>query len=60
MRTSAAADLLQAEQLGGGLGLIFAVMFEWSLGKESQWSATLLHLALCPGKAYVAHSKHLQ
>lgn len=37
MRTSAAADLLQAEQLGGGLGLIFAVMFEWSLGEESQW-----------------------
>ena len=37
VRNSAAADIIETEQLGGGLGLILAIMFELSLGAESTW-----------------------
>jgi SET domain-containing protein 6 len=38
-RTSSMADLIDAERLGGGLGLVVAVMHEMSLGEESKWCA---------------------
>ena len=31
------ADLIEKEQLGGGLGLILAIMFEHSIADQSQW-----------------------
>lgn len=31
------ADIIEAEQLGGGLGLILAIMFEYSIGDKSKW-----------------------
>ena len=37
MRNSAIADLIEQEQLGGGLGLILAVMYEASIGHKSKW-----------------------
>lgn len=37
IQNSAIADLIQKERLGGGLGLILAIMHEVSIGKESKW-----------------------
>lgn len=37
IRTSGIADVLEQESLGGGLGLIVAVLYEMSLGKASPW-----------------------
>lgn len=37
IRNSAIADLIEEEQLGGGLGLILAIMHEVSIGQESKW-----------------------
>lgn len=37
IRTSAAVEMLMAEHLGGGLGLIVAVMYERALGEGSEW-----------------------
>ena len=37
VRNTAAAAIIETEQLGGGLGLIFAVMYELSLGAASKW-----------------------
>lgn len=36
-RTTSLAALLEAEQLGGGLALTIAAMYEAALGKESFW-----------------------
>ena len=36
-RTTGASDLLEAELLGGGLGLTVAVMAEAALGPDSTW-----------------------
>lgn len=37
IRTTAIADVIEAEGLGGGLGLVLAVMHEASLGADSRW-----------------------
>eukprot|EP00775_Hariotina_reticulata_P007777 gene7777-7975_t len=37
-RTTQLADLLEEERLGGGLALTIAVMYESSLGCDSQWA----------------------
>ena len=37
IRTTSAADIIENERLRGGLGLIFAVMHEHSLGESSFW-----------------------
>ncbi|GAB4814451.1 hypothetical protein N2152v2_001497 [Parachlorella kessleri] len=50
MRTSSIADILETESLGGGLGLILALLHEMSLGKESKWHGYLESL---PAREYV-------
>lgn len=50
IRNSVLANLLEEEELGGGLGLILAIMYEVSLGKESKWYvdvATVLYSRTC-------------
>ena len=37
VKNSQIADLIEKEQLGGGLGLILALMFEHSIADKSQW-----------------------
>lgn len=37
IRTTQLADVIEAEELGGGLGLVLAVLHEMSLGEESNW-----------------------
>ena len=37
VRNTAAAEIIETEQLGGGLGLILAIMYELSLGAASKW-----------------------
>lgn len=37
IRTTELADVIEAEELGGGLGLVLAVMHERSLGAASKW-----------------------
>ena len=37
IRTTELADVIEAEQLGGGLGLVLAVLHEMSLGETSKW-----------------------
>ena len=37
VRNSAIADLIEEEQLGGGLGLILCIMYEVSIGARSKW-----------------------
>lgn len=37
VRNTAAAEIIETEQLGGGLGLILAIMYELSLGVASKW-----------------------
>jgi hypothetical protein len=39
VRNTGIADVLELERLGGGLGLISAVMFERSRGSASPWCA---------------------
>lgn len=41
IRTTSISDLIQRERLGGGLGLILAVMHERSRGAMSKWCAPL-------------------
>lgn len=41
-RTASLAGLLEAERLGGGLGLVTAVMHEMSLGADSRWHGYFL------------------
>ena len=36
-RTTELSDVIEAEELGGGLGLVLAVLHEMSLGEESKW-----------------------
>lgn len=37
IRTTQLADIIEEEELGGGLGLVLAVLHEMSLGEESTW-----------------------
>lgn len=37
IRTSPIADIIEREGLGGGLGLVLAVLHEISLGTDSEW-----------------------
>ena len=37
VRTSTAAAVIEEERLGGGLGLVVAVMHELALGSKSHW-----------------------
>lgn len=37
-KTSSISDIIELEKLGGGLGLVFAVMHEQALGSASKWS----------------------
>lgn len=37
IRTTQLADVIEAEELGGGLGLVLAVLHEMSLGPDSKW-----------------------
>ena len=37
VRNTSAAGIIETEQLGGGLGLILAIMHERSLGAASKW-----------------------
>jgi hypothetical protein len=37
IRTTELADVIETEQLGGGLGLVLAVLHEMSLGEASKW-----------------------
>jgi len=37
VRNSAIANLIEQEQLGGGLGLILSIMYEVSIGVRSKW-----------------------
>lgn len=36
-KTTACAEMLESERLGGGLGLTVAVMYERAIGKKSKW-----------------------
>lgn len=36
-KTTAIADLLRKERIGGGLALIAAVMYEYGAGSSSRW-----------------------
>ncbi|DBA97673.1 TPA: hypothetical protein ACH3X3_012565 [Trebouxia sp. C0006] len=46
VRNSAIADLIEEEQLGGGLGLILCIMYEVKIGARSKWHAYLQSLPL--------------
>ena len=48
VRNTAIADLIEHEQLGGGLGLILAIMFEYSIAKRSEWYGTVHSISLQP------------
>lgn len=48
--TSSIADIIEAEELGSGLGLVVAVMHEASLGKESKWAG---YFAALPPREYM-------
>ena len=37
VRTTSAAEVIEAERLGGGLGLVLAVAHEQTLGDKSRW-----------------------
>lgn len=37
VRTTELADVIEAAGLGGGLGLVLAVLHEMSLGQRSKW-----------------------
>lgn len=41
------ADLIEKEQLGGGLGLILAIMFEHSVANKSQWYVSAKPVVAC-------------
>ena len=36
-RTTGARDIIEAERLGGGLALVFAIMYESAQGEASPW-----------------------
>ena len=36
-KTTDCAEMLEAERLGGGLGLTVAIMYERAIGKKSKW-----------------------
>lgn len=44
------ADLIEEEELGGGLGLVFAVAYELAAGAASPWAG---YLASLPEREYV-------
>ncbi|EFN55406.1 hypothetical protein CHLNCDRAFT_134525 [Chlorella variabilis] len=50
IRTTQLADVIEAEELGGGLGLVLAVMHEMSLGAESRWHG---YFAALPPREYL-------
>lgn len=50
VRNSAIANLIEEEQLGGGLGLILSIMYEVSIGARSKWHAYLQSL---PSREYL-------
>lgn len=50
VRTTSGADIIEAEELGGGLGLIFAIMYELSLGSKSPWHGYFRSL---PNREYI-------
>lgn len=50
LRTSSIADVLDAEQLGGGLGLTLAVLHEAALGEASKWYG---YFQAMPGREYL-------
>lgn len=37
VKNTKVADLIETEQLGGGLGLILAIMYEYSIAEKSKW-----------------------
>lgn len=37
VRNTVGAEMIETEQLGGGLGLILAIMYELNLGAVSKW-----------------------
>ncbi|KAL4858939.1 N-lysine methyltransferase setd6 [Chlorella vulgaris] len=50
IRTTELADVIEAEELGGGLGLVLAVMHERSLGPQSKWHG---YFASLPPREYL-------
>ncbi|KAI7837623.1 hypothetical protein COHA_008549 [Chlorella ohadii] len=50
IRTTQLADVIEAEELGGGLGLVLAVLHEMSLGQDSKWHG---YFQACPSREYV-------
>jgi len=50
VKTSSISEILQGEGLDGQLGLIVAVLHEWSLGASSKWHE---YLAALPSREYL-------
>mmetsp|Transcript_31520 Transcript_31520/g.89487 ORF Transcript_31520/g.89487 Transcript_31520/m.89487 type:complete len:145 (+) Transcript_31520:40-474(+) len=50
IRNTGAADIIQEERLGGGLGLVFAVMYEMCRGEASPWHGYFLSM---PSREYL-------
>ncbi|PRW44560.1 ribosomal lysine N-methyltransferase 3 [Chlorella sorokiniana] len=50
IRTTQLADVIEAEELGGGLGLVLAVLHEMSLGEDSNWHG---YFQACPPREYL-------
>lgn len=51
------ADLIEKEQLGGGLGLILAIMFEHSIAGKSQWYVFAKTVVTCSLLRLISHPK---
>ena len=45
VQTASIANIIEAERLGGGLGLVLAVMHEVQLGPQSRWYGAVLALS---------------
>ena len=50
IRNTGAADIIEEERLGGGLGLVFAVLYEMCRGEESRWHGYFLSM---PSREYL-------
>ena len=59
-KTSSISDIIEREMLGGGLGLVFAVMHEQALQSASKWCdcATTTPLDKLPSKDFAAELLH--
>ena len=50
IRNTEVSDIIEEENLGGGLGLVFAVLYEMSIGEKSKWHGYFLSM---PSREYL-------